>query len=1360
MAASNRRDVELVVRAKAQVDRAFRDVSGSLQTLFSQAKDGSSDVAEIGRALLAVDKAAGSLFPAVERGTEAFDRQQRTLAETQAQLDAVKQQFGSATNALNKFRSASEADGADKQAYAAKIKATEAALASLGSEQRRLTASIRSQEAALGGSRSLLQQLASQANAVEAAIQGVGDETQRDMARSAAATAAQTKALRDQAAAARELAKADVSRAKFDRFLGVSSDPKGSIASQSAAVFEEHRRASEAAAAADSELTAQANRLRAAIDPLGVVQAKLNRELTEARSLYKLNKISAEELALTEKVLAANAKQAQQAIQRGGTGAGKAGVFGLRPHELTNVSYQLNDVFTQLASGTSVLQTLAQQGGQIVQIFPRVGSAIFGALTNPYILASAAGLTALTLAISHVTEQEDRVRAFSGALEAMADGARYNAAALAETTKALDNYGLSADNALKIVRTFLKEGVNPELIGQFGHTAKDMADVLGIDVTQAAQQMAQAFTGGYDAIVKLDDSVGHYLTGAQRQHIKQLYEEGKASDARTYALKIFTGEMDKAADKARGPWDKALRGLDVVWNNVLDSLSKTGPVQKAVMLLGLVKAGLEEIGEASAEQAKAVITAKDAPSAAGVDLQIAVVKQNIARIQGMIARESAAYTADIKKQMQADLNGLQKQLQQLEAERKRIAGNTDTDPKAHGTAAEAEANAAVSAATDKILVTNKAISDQKRIQLAMDEARREAVTDLNRDEMKGASDAIQTEYIRQKMAEARRKVEKQIREEKEAQKRADEQAIKSFAGKVTGVESSNVVDAVPRDLKTGKLLSSAMGLGQFIEDTWLKLFRKHFPDQAGKSDEVILALRKNADISKKMIEIYARENAEALKKAGQSVTEANLYLMHFLGPRSGLKVLKAGANTPISDLVGAGQITANKKVLQGKTAGQVRNWASGKFGEAFSADADITAKLVAMQDDLVDKQTEFNAKIDDENEKRTLGIKSLEAQRGLIGEALLAEQRKQEIANAVLEKQQEIDKVNADRRAKGLEELKFTEEQRKEIERTTGAYFDLQHAKEAATAKRTAVEQPVNDLTELRQSIMEQIDFYERMGNNQAVGELEGRLVTVNQKLDESISKALAFWNGIKGDPVAIANLGLTAQEVENITLKLQVAGSAAQDLSRQFLMTGRQFNESLADQGVQGFSGFIQSVVEGQNALAALRNSIIQTAAEFLLQIGQMILKQQLFNMLSAGGASGAGGFGGGVSGVIGSLFSAGLFHGGGVAGSAKLSRSVPASMFANAARYHVGGFAGLRPGEVPAILERGEEILTRSDARHRLNGGGKTAQDDGVRSIRQVLVMDPEEMTGAMAGTAGERVIVTAIKRNRVGIKQILDS
>ncbi len=77
------------------------------------------------------------------------------------------------------------------------------------------------------------------------------------------------------------------------------------------------------------------------------------------------------------------------------------------------------------------------------------------------------------------------------------------------------------------------------------------------------------------------------------------------------------------------------------------------------------------------------------------------------------------------------------------------------------------------------------------------------------------------------------------------------------------------------------------------------------------------------------------------------------------------------------------------------------------------------------------------------------------------------------------------------------------------------------------------------------------------------------------------------------------------------------------------------------------------------------------------------------------AGAGTGASGslFGGSGGGLL-----AGIFHQGGVAGGPATERLVPALAFAGAPRLHDGGMAGLRADEVPAILQRGEMVLSRA--------------------------------------------------------------
>jgi hypothetical protein len=77
------------------------------------------------------------------------------------------------------------------------------------------------------------------------------------------------------------------------------------------------------------------------------------------------------------------------------------------------------------------------------------------------------------------------------------------------------------------------------------------------------------------------------------------------------------------------------------------------------------------------------------------------------------------------------------------------------------------------------------------------------------------------------------------------------------------------------------------------------------------------------------------------------------------------------------------------------------------------------------------------------------------------------------------------------------------------------------------------------------------------------------------------------------------------------------------------------------------------------------------------------------------------------GALGGAGGIF-ADILHAGGMVGSAGPSRMVPAMAFAAAPRMHGGGMAGLRHDEVPAILQRGERVLSRREAQSYGAGGG----------------------------------------------------
>ncbi len=150
-----------------------------------------------------------------------------------------------------------------------------------------------------------------------------------------------------------------------------------------------------------------------------------------------------------------------------------------------------------------------------------------------------------------------------------------------------------------------------------------------------------------------------------------------------------------------------------------------------------------------------------------------------------------------------------------------------------------------------------------------------------------------------------------------------------FARKIAQVESGG--DATARNPS-----STAFGAGQFVKGTWLELMRRRRPDLTqGKTEEEILALRSDSDLSDQMIAAYANENLRSLTQQGvpqASIGQGELYLAHFAGPGGAARLLKAAPETPVSELLSADAITANISVLEGKTAGEVISWAREKIG--------------------------------------------------------------------------------------------------------------------------------------------------------------------------------------------------------------------------------------------------------------------------------------------------------------------------------------------------------------------------------------------------------------------------------------------
>lgn len=155
-------------------------------------------------------------------------------------------------------------------------------------------------------------------------------------------------------------------------------------------------------------------------------------------------------------------------------------------------------------------------------------------------------------------------------------------------------------------------------------------------------------------------------------------------------------------------------------------------------------------------------------------------------------------------------------------------------------------------------------------------------------------------------------------------------AVDQFVQRIITIESGNRCDA-------HNPLSSAVGLGQFLETTWMTTIRLHRPDLLiGRSRSEVLALRTNCDLARAMTQAFTRDNAAVIRQSGHPVTPGNLYLAHFLGVGGAIKALASQASLQIVDVFGAAHVRANP-FEQGKTVGYLIAWAARKMGAAPSS---------------------------------------------------------------------------------------------------------------------------------------------------------------------------------------------------------------------------------------------------------------------------------------------------------------------------------------------------------------------------------------------------------------------------------------
>lgn len=305
-------------------------------------------------------------------------------------------------------------------------------------------------------------------------------------------------------------------------------------------------------------------------------------------------------------------------------GSKDAVLFGLRPYELQNLSYQVNDVITQLSSGTSLSQTLAQQGGQIFQLFQRQVVGAFQALKDiPFGLSAATAAAAVLvvgiMALVRALDEAAARRMFAGQLAASVDGATQSVKGLTQAALDTEKMGINFSEAAKGAAELASIGVVAEKVRPLLAISANISRIWGKPFADSVKEVGGAFSGGYDAMRKFALQYG-LLTDKQDEHLHKLFEENKAEQAHNELLAIAGEQFEKARKEGVSPLTDAMDRLHNNWVSFLRTINSSEALAGVANFFATAIHGAENLAKVIARIGNAVpgMLSADMAGVAGV----------------------------------------------------------------------------------------------------------------------------------------------------------------------------------------------------------------------------------------------------------------------------------------------------------------------------------------------------------------------------------------------------------------------------------------------------------------------------------------------------------------------------------------------------------------------------------------------------------------------------------------------------------------------------------------------------------------------------------------------------------------------
>lgn len=457
-----------------------------------------------------------------------------------------------ATEALTRASALSTAQARDR--VAAEIAAYRQTLQTLQGEQQLESARIKAQISEKGRADAINRsaQLARESQAVTKALA----QLERDLT---VATDASTAAMQRNARAAADLrtgqaasgsAQAQAYQTALNGNLGVNTGAGG------------------AGRAADVQAYGAAlDQLRAKFNPLFASSKQYEMALEEIA-------VAERQGAITEHEAAQAREAARLGFERVATGANSAGrAFGNTTGSLTQLSFQINDIASGIAMGQSPFTILAQQGGQVFQVWqmnPGIFKDLGGFLSkaiNPATLLAGGILAvggALAYAYSHAIQTEKALEAAlvgpgraAGVTAAQLDGMAQSASASSDIT---------VGSARSIAEAYASSGaLTGKSIGALTALTADYAATTHQSMGDATKNLVQDFGNLSTGIDDLAKRLGG-ITPAQETNIRNLLASGSAAGAARAAIDAMNPSLAKHNENLTA-MDRLWASIERRWSN-------------------------------------------------------------------------------------------------------------------------------------------------------------------------------------------------------------------------------------------------------------------------------------------------------------------------------------------------------------------------------------------------------------------------------------------------------------------------------------------------------------------------------------------------------------------------------------------------------------------------------------------------------------------------------------------------------------------------------------------------------------------------------------------------------------------------